>query len=150
MDTLPKELRSRNMSRVRSEDTKPEKIIRSLLFRQGYRFRLHRKDLPGTPDLVLPKFRTVVFIHGCFWHHHACAHGALPETRREWWTTKLEGNRKRDEINYARLIGEKWRVAVIWECAFTRMSRVAGDSARNCILDRLTAFFHSDDSFLEI
>ena len=150
MDRLPKELRSRNMSRVRSEDTKPEKIIRSLLFRQGYRFRLHRQDLPGTPDIVLPKFRTVVFVHGCFWHHHACAYGALPETRREWWTTKLEGNRKRDEINYARLIGEKWRVAVIWECAFTRMSRVAGDSARNRILDRLTAFFHSDDSFLEI
>lgn len=150
MDRLPEELRSRNMSHVRSEDTKPEKIIRSRLFRQGYRFRLHRRDLPGTPDIVLPKFRAVIFIHGCFWHHHACAHGALPETRREWWEAKLEGNRRRDETNYARLIGEKWRVAVIWECAFTRMGRVAGASARDLILDRLTAFFHSDETFLEI
>ena len=119
MDRLPKELRSRNMSRVRSEDTKPEKIIRSLLFRQGYRFRLHRKDLPGTPDLVLPKFRTVVFIHGCFWHQHPdpyCPLARLPKSNLDFWGPKLETNRRRDERNLALLAKLGWNALEIWEC----------------------------------
>jgi DNA mismatch endonuclease (patch repair protein) len=108
------------MSRVRSKDTKPEVLLRKLLFSKGFRFRLHGKKLPGTPDIVLPKFRTAIFVHGCFWHLHDCKRGTLPETRREWWKSKLEKNRERDRKNFLLLNEMGWRVAVVWECAFRK------------------------------
>lgn len=110
--------RSENMARIRSKDTKPEMLVRRALHAQGFRFRLHRRELPGIPDLVLPRFRAVVFVHGCFWHaHEGCRYFKMPATRQDFWQSKLMGNRKRDEANVERLLSEGWRVSIIWECA---------------------------------
>lgn len=109
------------MARIRAANTAPELSLRRGLHRLGFRFRLHRRGLAGTPDLVLPKFRAVVFVHGCFWHMHAgCRHATMPSTRREFWAEKLARNRQRDEINVARLARDGWRVLVVWECALRR------------------------------
>ncbi|MEC7641315.1 MAG: DNA mismatch endonuclease Vsr, partial [Nitrospinota bacterium] len=98
VDTISKEKRSWNMSRIRSRDTSPELIVRSLLHRLGYRFRIHRKDLPGKPDIVLAKYKTVIFVHGCFWHQHKdCKYAYLPKTRVNFWKEKLQGNSERDK-----------------------------------------------------
>ena len=105
------------MSHIRSKDTKPEKRLRSLLHRLGFRFRLHRKDLPGTPDIVLPKYRTVIFVHGCFWHQHpGCKKATLPRSNVEFWKNKLEKNIERDKEVEKKLIETGWNVIVIWEC----------------------------------
>ncbi|MEQ8773113.1 MAG: very short patch repair endonuclease, partial [Erythrobacter sp.] len=104
------------MSRVRSRDTKPEIIVRSALHRQGYRFRLHVAKLPGKPDIVLPRYRTAVFVNGCFWHGHDCRRGKLPSTNAAFWIKKIERNRERDCINIRKLEREAWRVHIIWEC----------------------------------
>jgi DNA mismatch endonuclease (patch repair protein) len=105
------------MSRIKSRDTKPELIVRSLIHRLGYRFRLHRKDLPGTPDLVFPGRRSVIFVHGCYWHLHDCKFGQVkPATNASFWSAKREGNKLRDQKNEAALIAKGWRVLVIWEC----------------------------------
>lgn len=105
------------MSKIRSEDTKPEVLLRSLLHKAGYRFRLHRKDLPGKPDIVFPGLRKVIFVHGCFWHQHpGCREGRLPGSRQNYWRPKLERNTQRDEIAMRELRKEGWDVIVIWEC----------------------------------
>ncbi len=105
------------MSRIRGKDTAPEKRVRSLLHRLGFRFRLHGKKLPGRPDVVLVKYKTVVFIHGCFWHRHrGCKNCTTPTNRREWWLAKLNGNAARDKLHQAALRKLGWRVLVIWEC----------------------------------
>lgn len=106
------------MSAVRSKDTKLELAFRRRLFAMGFRFRLHRKGLPGTPDMVFPKYSAVIFIHGCYWHQHSCHLSALPQTRRAWWRKKLMGNRMRDEKNLEELQRLGWRVLTIWECSF--------------------------------
>ena len=117
MDRISPEERSRIMSHIRSKDTKPEKRLRSLLHRLGFRFRLHRKDLPGTPDIVLPKYRTVIFVHGCFWHQHpGCKKATLPRSNVEIWKNKLEKNIERDKEVEKKLIETGWNVIVIWEC----------------------------------
>jgi len=117
MDTLTPEDRSRIMSLVRSKDTKPEMIVRRLVHRLGYRYRLHVHDLPGSPDLVFPSRRSVIFVSGCFWHRHNCPNGhRLPKTRTRWWYEKLEGNRRRDKAQHKRLRRQGWRVMVVWEC----------------------------------
>lgn len=117
MDRISPEERSRIMSHIRSKDTKPEKRLRSLLHRLGFRFRLHRKDLPGTPDIVLPKYRTVIFVHGCFWHQHpGCKKATLPRSNVEFWKNKLEKNIERDKEVEKKLIETGWNVIVIWEC----------------------------------
>lgn len=109
--------RSWNMSRIKGKDTKPEITVRSMLHRLGYRFRLHRKDLPGKPDIVLPKYRTVIFVHGCFWHRHpGCRFAYTPKSRTEFWLDKLQKNVERDQKVQDQLVQEGWRVAVIWEC----------------------------------
>jgi DNA mismatch endonuclease (patch repair protein) len=109
--------RSDVMSRVRSSNTKPERIIRSLLHRMGYRFRLHRRDLPGSPDIVLPKRRAIIFVHGCYWHQHAgCKKGTIPKQNSEFWSEKLTGNVRRDLETRKMLRSLGWRVLVIWEC----------------------------------
>ena len=111
------EQRSRNMSAIKSKNTKPEISVRKLLHSLGYRFRLHRKDLPGSPDIVLPKYKTVIFVHGCFWHRHEnCKYASNPKTRSEFWESKFEGNIKRDKINQTNLIKLGWKIIIVWEC----------------------------------
>lgn len=105
------------MSRIKGKNTKPEITIRSLLHHLGYRFRLHRKDLPGSPDIVLPKYRAAIFVNGCFWHFHDnCKNGKIPKTNVEYWENKLKTNVKRDKKNTADLEQAGWRVLVVWEC----------------------------------
>lgn len=108
--------RRRNMQAVRSRDTKPEIAVRKLLHRLGYRFRLRRSDLPGKPDIVLPRHRLAVFVHGCFWHRHDCKRAALPKTRAEFWEAKLSANAARDERVIGALHEIGWRTVVIWGC----------------------------------
>lgn len=116
-DTISKEHRSWNMSRIRGKNTKPEIIVRSLLHKMGYRFRINRRDLPGKPDIVLPKYKTVIFVHGCFWHMHKnCSDATIPKTRTDWWREKLESNVKRDRKNIRKIKLLGWKVHVIWEC----------------------------------
>lgn len=106
------------MAGIRARDTKPEVLVRKLLFAEGFRFRLHRKDLPGSPDIVLPSRRVAVFVHGCFWHAHAgCRFAKIPATRREFWENKLATNVERDTRAREALLSAGWRVLVVWECA---------------------------------
>lgn len=117
VDTIDKKKRSWVMSRIRSTNTKPEKIVRSMIHRMGFRFRLHRKDLPGNPDIVLPKLKTVVFVHGCFWHcHSGCKKNRLPKSNTAFWTEKFQRNVTRDKENYQKLEEQGWKYAVVWEC----------------------------------
>lgn len=129
------EQRSRIMRAVKGTDTAPEIDVRRLAHRMGYRYRLHRSDLPGKPDLVFPKFHKVVFVHGCFWHGHDCARGArVPVQNREYWTRKIARNRERDKAAEASLRASGWRIAIFWECelkdkegAARRLRRFLGD-----------------------
>jgi DNA mismatch endonuclease (patch repair protein) len=126
-DRITSETRSRNMAAIRGSNTKPELIVRHFLHACGFRFRLHRKDLPGKLDIVLPKYRAVIFVHGCFWHLHGCKNTIIPKTRTEWWTAKLAGNRARDERNRLRLEELGWRGITVWECETTpaKLDRLA-------------------------
>jgi DNA mismatch endonuclease (patch repair protein) len=125
VDSLSKEKRSWNMSRIRSKDTKPEKIVRSLLHRMGYRFRLHMQDLPGKPDVVLPKYKTVIFVHGCFWHRHPkCKYAYTPKSRIEFWEKKFADNIARFKIVKKELKHLQWNVFVIWECELSKQESV--------------------------
>jgi DNA mismatch endonuclease (patch repair protein) len=109
--------RSRIMSAIRGHDTTPERLVRSTLHRHGLRFRLHVRGLPGRPDIVLPRHRTIILVHGCFWHRHiGCAKSTLPATNRAWWVAKLRRNRARDRRNIRDLRAAGWRVIVVWEC----------------------------------
>src|SRR5690242_3179685 len=117
MDPLPHAERSRLMGRIRSKDTKPERAVRSIVHSLGYRFRLHRRDLPGTPDLVLPRLKKAIFVHGCFWHCHSCRRGqSTPVNNATFWRDKRVATASRDQRARARLRGLGWRVLVIWEC----------------------------------
>jgi DNA mismatch endonuclease (patch repair protein) len=117
IDNLTRQQRRKTMSRIRSKNTKPEMAVRSYLHRQGFRFRLHRRDLPGCPDLVLPKYKTGIFVHGCFWHQHEqCRYAVLPKTRTEYWIPKLKGNVDRFAQDKKRLNEMGWHVMVVWEC----------------------------------
>lgn len=118
MDVVDPLTRSRMMSGIRGKDTKPELAVRRYLHRAGFRYRLHAAHLPGRPDLVLPRYRAVVFVHGCFWHaHQGCHYFRIPATRHEFWATKLAANSARDDRDIAALREAGWRVAIIWECA---------------------------------
>ena len=117
MDVHTPEQRQRNMSAIKGKDTKPEIQVRKALHALGYRFRLHRKDLPGKPDIVLPKYKTVIFVNGCFWHRHpGCKYASTPSTNSDFWNAKFEENTARDNRNYAQLEELGWKVVVIWEC----------------------------------
>ena len=117
VDSISSEHRSWNMSRIKGRDTAPELVLRSLLHRAGFRFRLHYPKLPGRPDIVLPKYRAVIFVHGCFWHRHeGCINATTPSTRSEFWRAKFEGNVARDHLNAVRLADLDWNVIVVWEC----------------------------------
>lgn len=116
-DVHNKETRSYNMSRIRAKDTKPEILVRKFLFSKGFRFRLHHKKLPGKPDIVLPKYRTAIFVHGCFWHgHDGCAYYVIPKSNRDFWVRKIKGNKENDKRNLYKLIGDGWKVITIFEC----------------------------------
>jgi len=121
VDRITKEHRSWNMSRIRSKDTSPEKRVRSFLHRAGFRFRLHVKNLPGSPDIVLPKYRTVIFVHGCFWHRHpGCKYAYTPKSRVDFWQKKFKENVVRDRKNIALLEEKGWKVLIIWECEVSK------------------------------
>ena len=135
MDNLSPEDRAYCMSRIRSRDMKPEMMVRSMVHRLGYRFRLHLRDLPGNPDLVLARHRAVIFVHGCFWHWHpdpACPIAGLPASNLDYWEPKFTRTRLRDRDNAARLQEEGWRVLIIWECELKDPDRV---------IDRIVGFF---------
>ena len=116
-DVVDSQTRSRMMSGIKGKNTKPELTIRSALHRIGFRFRLHRKDLPGRPDVILPRYRAVILINGCFWHGHMCSLFKWPKTREDFWREKILGNVKRDQRNQSMLIEKHWRGCGIWECA---------------------------------
>ncbi len=119
-DKVDRQTRSKMMSAVRAKNTKLETEIRRRLFTQGFRYRLHAPDLPGKPDMVLPKYSAVVFVHGCFWHYHGCSRSTIPDSRRDWWRKKLEDNRTRAAKAMTDLRRDGWRVVVIWECSVRR------------------------------
>ncbi|MBA3010977.1 MAG: DNA mismatch endonuclease Vsr [Proteobacteria bacterium] len=117
MDSLSSKHRSWNMSRIKNRDTKPELIVRSLLHRKGYRFRLHKKDLPGKPDIILSRFKKIIFVHGCFWHRHeGCCYAYNPKSRISFWQNKFNQNIERDKFVQKELFQMGWQVHVIWEC----------------------------------
>jgi DNA mismatch endonuclease (patch repair protein) len=125
VDQISKERRSWNMSRIQGKDTAPEKAVRSLLHRMGYRFRLHRKDLPGRPDIVLSAHQTAVFVHGCFWHRHeGCQYAYKPKSRQEFWQKKFAENVARDIRNLQALKDSGWNVLIVWECELKDKDKV--------------------------
>lgn len=116
-DVHSKEVRSYNMSRIKSINTKPEMIVRSFLFRRGYRYRIHNKNLPGKPDIVFPKYKAVIFIHGCFWHgHEGCKYFVIPKTRTEWWLQKINRNKELDDLADKKLAKLGWKIITVFEC----------------------------------
>jgi len=124
MDSLSAHQRSQNMRAIKSKDNLPELCVRSQVHGLGFRYRLHRRDLPGRPDIVLGKLRTVILVHGCFWHCHTCADGHVPKSRRDYWPNKLAGNLRRDRRNVRRLRSMGWRVLIIWECQTRDIERL--------------------------
>lgn len=135
MDVHSKETRSFNMSRIKGKNTKPEILVRKYLFSQGLRYRLYSKTLPGRPDIVLPKYHTVIFIHGCFWHgHEGCRYFVVPKTRTEWWLNKINTNRENDRKNCELLKEMKWNVITVWECSLKKKKQ---ESTLNNILNMI-------------
>lgn len=133
-DPLTQKERSAHMSRIRSRDTKVELIVRKLVWSLGYRYRLHRKELPGCPDMVFPGRKKDIFIHGCFWHRHDCKSGKrIPKSRVEFWTKKLEHNRVRDIDNQKLLVEMGWKVLVVWECEIKNVTEL-GNKVR-CFME---------------
>lgn len=139
-DIFNKEARCQIMSAVRAKNTKPELIARKLIHSMGFRFRLHRKDLPGCPDIVLPKHRKVIIVNGCFWHCHNCDLFKWPKSNVEFWKDKLTKNRKRDKLNIQALIAGGWQVVILWECAIKGKSRLPidqlGEKLQKAILEQ--------------
>jgi len=124
MDTFTPDQRSRNMSRIRSKNTKPEMVVRSWLHKNGYRFRLHRIDLPGKPDIVLPRHKTAIFVNGCFWHQHqGCRKATLPKSNQAYWIPKLQRNVDKFESTLRQLEELGWKVIVIWECETKKIDK---------------------------
>ena len=116
-DVHEPEVRSYNMSRIKAKDTKPEMLVRKFLHARGFRYKLHDKTLPGKPDIVLPKFNTIVFVHGCFWHgHEGCNYFVVPRTRTQWWLDKISTNRRKDKENETKLKISGWNVLTVFEC----------------------------------
>ena len=135
-DVFSQQKRSWIMSRVKGRDTKPEILVRSFIFRMGFRFRLHRRDLPGTPDIVLPRHGKVIFVHGCFWHgHKRCPRSKRPTTNENFWNKKLDGNIKRDKRYRRELRQMGWKVLIVWECETKNPEK---------LLRKLERFLHDD------
>lgn len=122
-DNHSKEIRSMNMSRIRSTNSKPEEIVRKYLFAKGFRYRKNVKKLPGCPDIVLPKYKTVIFVNGCFWHKHDCPRFVWPSSNREYWIPKIQKNVERDNLNSIELQNMGWRIITVWECELKKKNR---------------------------
>ena len=146
VDTISPEHRSWNMSQIKGKNTKPELIVRSHLHKMGFRFRLHRRDLLGKPDIVLPKHRTVIFVHGCFWHGHGCHLFKWPKTHAEFWRTKIQKNQDNDEKALETLADSGWRVIVVWECAIRGKERRVPEE----VTSKIATWIRSRKLFLEI
>ena len=131
MDHISSDLRSRLMGRIRGRNTKPEMLIRRMVHRMGFRYRLHRQDLPGTPDLVFPSRKKVIFVHGCFWHQHDCPRGARPTSNKKFWDAKLDNNIRRDQEAMSLLEDRGWSILVVWECEMKNLEELK---------DRMKAF----------
>ena len=146
-DVLTKDQRKLNMQRVKSVDTKPELMVRRALHSKGFRYKLHTKNLPGSPDLVFPKYRVVIFVHGCFWHRHKCYKASVPLSRVNFWRKKFKENTSRDKLNIQQLSALGWRILVIWECALKGKAKIPFN-----LLINLTSNFikNSINQFLEI
>ena len=134
MDTISKAARSALMARIRSKNTKPELAVRSILHNLGFRFRLHRSDLPGKPDIVLPRHHKIILIQGCFWHGHSCALASKPKSNPDYWERKINVNRARDRLTMLELTKQGWLVLELWECEIRR---------RDGLVEKLKAFMHS-------
>lgn len=143
IDIVAPEVRSRMMASIRARDTKPEMLVRRHLHGLGFRYRLSPRDMPGKPDLVLPRYRAVVFVHGCFWHgHDGCRFATVPSTRTEFWTAKISENKRRDAVSEDKLRALGWRIAIIWECALR--------SNESGAMQRAADFVVSSDVKIEI
>ena len=145
-DVVSPAVRSRMMAGIKGKNTKPELLLRSELHRRGFRFRLHRRDLPGRPDLVFPKRDAVIFVHGCFWHGHDCHLFRLPKSRTEFWGKKIAGNATRDRHQMNALYKAGWRVGVVWECALKGRTRLPLDE----VMDQCAGWLISDEPEVEI
>ena len=144
-DVFSTEKRSEVMGLIRAKDTKPEKIVRSYLHRAGFRFRLHKKALPGTPDLWLPKYNAAIFVNGCYWHRHRrCKFAYTPKQNRDFWESKFSGNMARDEQNQSELLNQGIRVLIIWECSL----RTGGDCTDS--LSKIDKWLRSPSEYLNI
>jgi len=144
-DIVDKQTRSRMMAGIRGKNTKPELVLRRALHVRGFRFRLHPPKIHGRPDLVLPKHRAVVFVHGCFWHRHeGCCYSTTPSTRPEFWQAKFEANVARDRAVLAALLENEWRVATVWECGLRKPDQVAAST------ELLSVWLQSDEDQIEI
>lgn len=130
-DRLTPEARSRLMAGIGSRDTKPELAVRRLLHSMGFRFRIHRRDLPGTPDIVLPRLQTAVYVHGCLWHGHACKVDKMPKSRTDYWGPKIEANKARDTRKRRELRALGWKVIVVWECELRNEAKLGSKLRRN-------------------
>lgn len=140
MDVHDKKTRSYNMSRIKSKDTKPEEMVRKYLFAHGFRFRKNDRRYPGTPDIVLPKYRTMIFINGCFWHgHEQCRYFVVPKTNTDFWMSKINRNIERDRENYNKLTDAGWKVLTVWECQLKK-------SVREQTLSRLVTSIRDSDT----
>ncbi|WP_270374173.1 very short patch repair endonuclease [Marinicauda sp. Alg238-R41] len=144
-DVVSKEKRSEMMAGIRGKNTKPEMIVRRGLHGLGYRFRLHRRDLPGNPDIVLPKYNAAIFVQGCFWHGHDCHLFRWPKSRENFWRDKIEANSVRDAAAFVALSREGWRVAQIWECATKGKEKLP----HTVLLDRVSEWLHSNQQTAE-
>ena len=145
-DVHSAETRSRNMAAIRGKNTKPEILIRHALFARGYRYRLHCPNIPGKPDIVLPKYRAAIQVQGCFWHKHTCKYFKWPKTRPEFWRKKIQGNVVRDQKALYQLKIDTWRVLIIWECALKSISSEEFES----LIDRVENWLNSDSDYFEI
>ena len=139
MDVHSPETRSFNMSRIRGKDTQPELMIRQWLWANGYRYRLHREDLPGKPDIVLPRYHVVILVHGCYWHRHGCWMTTTPESRRDFWLAKFKENSSRDKRNIETLLNDGWRVMLVWECTLRGKT-----SDLELVTEQISDFLRSD------
>lgn len=144
MDNVDEATRSKIMSSVGQRDTEPEMVLRKAMHHQGYRYRLNVKELPGSPDLVFPKYKAVVFVHGCFWHFHGCKKSSIPSTREKYWKEKFEKNKERDQRKIDKLLQMGWRVAVVWSCTLEDRNKELVDKT----VKKVGRWLNSNDSKL--
>ncbi|WP_130911165.1 very short patch repair endonuclease [Pseudomonas sp. Sample_9] len=146
VDIVDAATRSRMMSGVRGKNTKPEISVRKALHARGFRYRIHVNNLPGKPDLVLPKYSAVVFVHGCFWHGHSCPYFKIPQTRTDFWCEKIRRNRARDKVQESSLLAGGWRILVIWECAVRSMNK----EKSHVLIDQVAEWLINGNEYLQI